>query len=286
MKALGLEVAGQAQVSMNLVDTERTPLALAYDTVREAAEVRGVTPTWSELVGLVPEKVLLDTAVHHVRLEGFTSDSVLERRVREQAGPGLADFVADVAGSDPVPGGGSVSALAGQLAAALARMVAGLTIGRKKYAEVEDEMRALAQRADVLVRRLGELVREDSEAYAVVSEAYRLPKDDVARDERIESALLLAAEVPLETARACRDVAALAVTCAAKGNVNTVSDAGVAALLAEAGCTGATYNVRINVSSMTDPASGESLATDAAAVLDDARRFAAQARELVEHALR
>ena len=138
----------------------------------------------------------------------------------------------------------------------------------------------------MLVRRLGELVREDSEAYAVVSEAYRLPKDDVARDERIESALLLAAEVPLETARACRDVAALAVTCAAKGNVNTVSDAGVAALLAEAGCTGATYNVRINVSSMTDPASGESLATDAAAVLDDARRFAAQARELVEHALR
>ena len=286
VKALGLEVDGQAQVSMNLVDTERTPLALAYDTVREAAEVRGVTPTWSELVGLVPEKVLLDTAVHHVRLEGFTSDSVLERRVREQAGPGLADFVADVAGSDPVPGGGSVSALAGQLAAALARMVAGLTIGRKKYAEVEDEMRALAQRADVLVRRLGELVREDSEAYAVVSEAYRLPKDDVARDERIESALLLAAEVPLETARACRDVAALAVTCAAKGNVNTVSDAGVAALLAEAGCTGATYNVRINVSSMTDPASGESLATDAASVLDDARRFAAQARELVEHALR
>ena len=92
--------------------------------------------------------------------------------------------------------------------------------------------------------------------------------------------------MPLETARACRDVAALAVTCAAKGNVNTVSDAGVAALLAEAGCTGATYNVRINVSSMTDPASGESLATDAAAVLDDARRFAAQARELVEHALR
>jgi glutamate formiminotransferase/formiminotetrahydrofolate cyclodeaminase len=292
VKGLGLEVDGQAQVSMNLVDTDRTPLHRAYDMVRLEAEARGVTPTRSELVGLVPERVLFETAARHIRLPDLSTDMVLEHQVRAAMGSeeSVNEFVTRVAGSDPVPGGGSVSALAGQLAAALAQMVAGLTVGRKKYVAVEDEMHVLAAEAGVLGDRLSRLVREDADAYGLVSAAYRLPKDDEAaateRDVAIQSALRVAAEVPLETARACRDVARLAVTCAAKGNTNAVTDAGVAALLAEAGCRGAAYNVHINVSSMTDRVAGEALAAEVDSVVEATRRAAADATALVESAIR
>src|SRR5881398_2609291 len=99
VKGLGFEVDGQAQVSMNLVDTEKTPLHQAYDMVRMEAEARGVTPTWSELVGLVPERVLFDAAARHVRLRNFSTDMVLERKVRAavQGGVSLSGFVSSVA---------------------------------------------------------------------------------------------------------------------------------------------------------------------------------------------
>jgi glutamate formiminotransferase/formiminotetrahydrofolate cyclodeaminase len=289
VKALGMEVDGQAQVSMNLVDTDSTPLSLVFDTVRAEAEARGVSPTRSELVGLVPEKVLFETAAHHVLLPDFTPDMVLETKVRAatQAAPTLNGFLASVAGPDPVPGGGSVSALAGQLAAALAEMVAGLTIGRKKYAEAEAEMTALVDEAHTLRDRLGALVAEDADAYAVVSDAYKLPKDGdpAAREAAIRAALVTAAEVPLETARLCRDVTRLAVACATRGNTNAVTDAGVAALLAEASCRGAAYNVRINVASMSDPTLGTPLADAATALVAETHALALEAVARVERAI-
>lgn len=291
VKGLGLEVDGQAQVSMNLVDTDQTPLHRAYDMVRTEAEARGVLPTGSELVGLVPEKVLFETAARHIGLPDFSTEMVLEHQVRAASGEraSVDDFVASVAGSSPVPGGGSVSALAGQLAAALAQMVAGLTVGRKKYIEVEGEMQEVAHVARALGERLGALVHEDAAAYGSVSAAYKMPKDDDAaaaeRDAAIQLALTKAAEVPLETARACSDVARLAVTCAAKGNVNAVSDAGVAALLAEAACRGAAYNVQINVASLADRSTGEALADEVSALVDATRAFAAEAAARVEAAI-
>src|SRR5439155_4985803 len=98
VKALGLEVDGQAQVSMNLVDTEKTPLYRAFDMVKMESEARGVSPTWSEIVGLVPEKALFDTAARHVGLRNFSSDMVLEHKVRNavQGGQSLSGFVASV----------------------------------------------------------------------------------------------------------------------------------------------------------------------------------------------
>src|SRR3954466_11542564 len=131
VKGLGLEVDGQAQVSMNLVDTEKTPLYRAFDMVQMEAQARGVSPTWSEIVGLVPEKALFDTAARHVGLRNFSPDMVLEHKVRNavQGGQSLSGFVASVAAATPAPGGGSVAAHAGSLGAALAQMVAGLTIG-------------------------------------------------------------------------------------------------------------------------------------------------------------
>jgi len=288
VKGLGLEVDGQAQVSMNLVDLDATPLHRAFEMVKMEAEAQGVTPTWSEIVGLVPERALFEAAARHLRWRGYTPDAVLERKVRAAAagGESLSGFTASVASSAPVPGGGSVVAHVGSLAAALAQMVAGLTIGRKKYVAVEDEMKELALKSNALVRRLAQLKDEDAAAYTLVSDAYKLPKEtpeqEQSRTSAIQASLMKAAEVPLETARACAEAAALAAICADKGNTNAASDAGVAALLAEAACRGAAYNVRINVSAMPDKAAGTKLADEAARLTKSAAEAAAKATAAVE----
>jgi len=291
VKGLGLEVNGQAQVSMNLVDTERTPLHRAFDMVKMEAEARGVSPTWSEIVGLVPERALFDTAARHVQLRDFKPDMVLERRVRDAVGGGesLGSFVASVAAPTPAPGGGTVAALAGVLGAALAQMVAGLTIGKKKYAAVENEMKEIALQAAALVNELTGLMKRDADAYTAVMAAYKLPGDnesDAAIKRRtVDAALVGAAAVPLETARACVRVLELAAAVAARGNTNAVSDAGVAALLAEAACKGAVYNVRINVSAMEDKTKGVKLVDECGRLLDLARERLLAVTTMVERAM-
>jgi glutamate formiminotransferase/formiminotetrahydrofolate cyclodeaminase len=291
VKGLGLEVDGQAQVSMNLVDTEQTPLHVAYDAVKKEAADRGVETTWSEMIGLVPERVLFAAAAHHVQLRGFTPEMVLEHKVRAATSRGetLSEFVASVASSKPVPGGGSVVAHAGSLGAALAQMVAGLTVGRKKYAAVEPAMREVAAKAALLTSQLSALVQRDADAYAKVSAAYKLPQDsDAAKATRaaaIEQALLDASAVPLETARLCADVAELAAIAAEDGNSNAVSDAGVAALLAEAAAKGAAYNVRINAQSLADRPAAHVLVNEAAAIVARASELARIVEAVLEKAL-
>jgi glutamate formiminotransferase/formiminotetrahydrofolate cyclodeaminase len=291
VKGLGFEVDGQAQVSMNLVDTEKTPLHQAYEMVKMEAEARGVTPTWSEIVGLVPERVLFDAAARHIRLKNFSTDMVLERKVRSavSGGESLSGFVASVASPSPTPGGGSVAAHAGALAAALAQMVAGLTVGKKKYAAVDAEMRELAVRAAALGNTLAALVARDAAAYAIVAAAYKLPAEgDTQQREKtakIDAALLHAAEVPLETARACADVAELALAVAERGNTNAASDAGVAALLAEAGCVGASYNVRINVGALSEKERGAALSAEAKKLVARTRELSRRTGEIVERGL-
>jgi len=291
VKGLGLDVDGQAQVSMNLVDTEKTPLHHAFDFVKLKAAAEGVSVTWSEIVGLVPERVLIDAAASHLQLRQFTPAQILERQVREMmsGGQSVSGFVASVASSDPVPGGGSVAAHAGALAAALAQMVAGLTVGKKKYASVDAEMKNAALAAVSLGNRLAALVKQDADAYAKVSSAYKLPREpaDAAarRAETVTAALIEAAAVPLETARCCVEVARLAATVAEKGNTNAITDAGVAALLAEAGCRGAAYNVRVNVQALNDKAKGANLERDAAALVAEVTDLAKETTQLVERAL-
>jgi glutamate formiminotransferase/formiminotetrahydrofolate cyclodeaminase len=288
VKAMGFEVDGQAQVSMNLVDTERTPLHVAFDMVRTEAEARGVTPTWSEIVGLVPERALFEAAARHIRLRGFSTDMVLEQNARRAVtgGETLSGFVGSVAASTPVPGGGSVAAHAGALGAALAQMIAGLTAGKKKYAAVDAEMRELAVRAAALGNTLAALVDRDAAAYAAVTAAYRRPAgspdEERARAAKIDEALVAAAAVPLETAAACADVADLALVVAERGNANATSDAGVAALLAEAGCIGASYNVRINVIAIGDKSLGATLESDARKLVERTRATTERVREIVE----
>jgi len=291
VKGLGLEVDGQAQVSMNLVDTEKTPLHHAFDFVKMRAEAEGGQVTWSEIVGLVPERVLFDAAVSHLQLTKFTPAQILERQVRAaiSGGESLSGFISSVASSNPVPGGGSVAAHAGALAAALAQMVAGLTIGKKKYAAVAAEMKEAALKAAGLGNQLAALVKRDADAYAQVSEAYKLPKEpaDAAarRTEAVTSALLKAAEIPLETARAAVEVAQLAALVAEKGNTNAITDAGVAALLAHAAAKGAAYNVRVNIQALEDKSKGQSLAREAEQLAKKAGELADRTTAVVERAL-
>jgi glutamate formiminotransferase/formiminotetrahydrofolate cyclodeaminase len=291
VKGLGLEVDGQAQVSMNLVDTERTPLHRAFELVKLEAEARGVSPTWSEIVGLVPERALFDAAARHVQLRNFSTDMVLEHKVRTavQGGESLSGFVASVAAATPAPGGGSVAAHAGALAAALTQMVTGLTIGRKKYASVEGVMKEAALKASALVTTLGGLVERDAQSYGGVMNAYKLPNEPEhaakARTNASDDALVGAAQVPLETARACAEVAELAALVGEKGNTNAVSDAGVGALLAEAACRGAVYNVRINVTSMTDKSRGAGLLEEAQQVVARTAKAARAVEAIVERQL-
>ena len=293
VKGLGLEVDGQAQVSMNLVDIDQTPMHRAFDAVKMEAAANGVATTWSEIVGLVPERALIDAAVRHLQLDRFSVDQVLERKVRVATAPwaggggeSVSSFVASVASSNPTPGGGSVVAHVAALAAALGQMVAGLTVGRKRYAAVESEMREIGIRAAALGARLTQLVEADARAYGAVSAAYKMPKEPAtaaaARQNAIERALIGAAEVPLETARLCGEVTEVAAVVAARGNTNAVSDAGVAALLADAACRGAAYNVRINVAALPDRLVGASLDAEALRIATETSKRAASVVELVE----
>ena len=304
VKGLGLEVDGQAQVSMNLVDTEATPLHVPFDFISEQAKAGGAEVTWSEIIGLVPERVLFDSAKHYLKLAQFTNDQVLERQVAramrdsgsaeatspdEKPAAGSDTFLAAVASAEPVPGGGSVAAYAGALAAALAHMVTGLTLGKKKYAAVESEIAEVASSAAELMQKLEGLVASDAVVYSGVSAAYKMPKgtdaEIDARKQAITTALLAAAEVPLETARACAGVADLAGVVAEKGNSNAITDAGVAALLAEAGCKGAAYNVRINVASLDDRAAGEHLVREVMELVKRVEERTRATTQLVEGAL-
>jgi len=166
------------------------------------------------------------------------------------------EFVQKVASEAPAPGGGSVSALAGALAAALCAMVARLTLGKEKYRDTWQEMEKIRDSADALMRRLLELVDEDTAAYNDVLSAFKLPRDSdaqrTARQAAIRSAVQRATAVPMETLRNVTGLMALAEAAVEKGNPNCLSDAGVAAHLIRAAASGAAYNVRINLSGLDD----------------------------------
>jgi formiminotetrahydrofolate cyclodeaminase len=164
----------------------------------------------------------------------------------------LNDFLSELSSDSPTPGGGSVAALAGALAAALTSMVANLTIGKKKYADVQDEIEGVLSKSEGLRLELTELMDEDAAAFDKVMDAMKLPKETdeekAARTDAMQAALVDAAMVPLAVMEKCVEVIALAEVAAEKGNKNAVSDAGVAALMGRAGAHAAKLNVMINLS--------------------------------------
>lgn len=159
-------------------------------------------------------------------------------------------FLADLASSAPTPGGGGAAALCGALGIALGNMVGSLTLGKKKYADVQEDIAELNAKAEALRAGFVALVDADAEAFAPLSRAYSIPKDDPARDEIMEPALLKAAEAPLEIMRKCAEALDLISGYAAKGSALAISDAGCAAALCGAAMEAAALNVKINTKSM------------------------------------
>ncbi|HUI64584.1 MAG TPA: cyclodeaminase/cyclohydrolase family protein [Bacteroidota bacterium] len=168
----------------------------------------------------------------------------------------LNAFLDELASSSPAPGGGSVAALSGALGAALTSMVCNLTVGKKKYAAVEDEMKKILAQAEEMRGLFTSLIDKDTAAFNKVMEAYSLPKDTdpqkALRTAAIREATKEATMVPLEVMKHCIDALALAQQVAASGNINSVSDAGVSALMLYAAVESAALNVRINLNSLGD----------------------------------
>ncbi|MDP2966224.1 MAG: glutamate formimidoyltransferase [Pelolinea sp.] len=252
VKAMGVLVDGRAQVSMNLTNYRKTPIAMVVETIRREAKRNGVAIHHSELVGLVPQEALVDAAVWYTQLDQFEPSQVLENHLGQpQNEDNKYSFLDELASEAPTPGGGSAAAFTAAQAAALAAMVARLTIGKKKYAEVEADMRQVLEKAESLRKKLTLAITEDAQAFEAVMAAMKLPKttpEDIEnRNSAIQSSYKIAAETPLKTAEFTLEVLELLKVAGEKGNVNAITDAGTGGALAMAALAGAGANVRINL---------------------------------------
>ncbi|WP_447978201.1 glutamate formimidoyltransferase [Candidatus Nitrospira bockiana] len=264
VKAIGvpLESRRLVQVSMNLTNFQATPIHVAYDAVRREAERHRVEVIESEIVGLVPQQALVQTAQAALKLTRFDPMQILETRLetalaretgeqREDLGRSVSSFLSALAAGTPTPGGGSVAALAGALAGSLGLMVCRL--GPPKSASSEEgevRRRHLADAEERLTRltaRLQALIQEDADAYGGVMEAYRLPKTDPRRSDAIAEKLIAAARVPLETAELASETAQALLRVRQWAKPSASSDLSVGVLMARAAIEGGVLNVRENV---------------------------------------
>ena len=302
-KAIGwfIDEYGIAQVSMNITDINSTPLHKAFDEVCRAAAARGLRVTGTEIVGLVPKRTLIDAGKHYLKMQqrsvGLPDDEIiriavksmgldeLKPFVREEkiiedmltgkGGKKLVDltvtgFANETASESPAPGGGSISAYMGALAAALGTMVANLSAHKPGWDDRWEEFSDWAEKGRVLVDRLLALVDEDTDAFNRIMDVFGMPKstpeEKAARAAALEAATLYATEVPLRTMKAAYDTFDLIEAMATKGNPNSVTDAGVGALAARAAVLGAQLNVKINAAGLKDRATADRLTGEAAEI--------------------
>ena len=321
-KAIGwyIDEYGIAQVSMNITDIDATPLHVAYEEVSRAAAARGLRVTGAEIVGLVPKKVLLEAGKFYLarqqRSLGIDESEILKIAVKSMSLDDLKPFdpkekvieflmqdeaeeakkhrlvrmtaegfARETASESPAPGGGSISAYMGALAAALGTMVANLSSHKRGWDARWKEFSDVAEQGQALMQELLDLVDEDTAAFDRIMACFGMPKgtdeEKAARAAAIEEATLYAASVPLKTMEASLKTLPLALEMARKGNPASASDAGVAALAARAACRGAELNVRINASGLKDKTPAEPLIARAAAILKEAETLEAQVIEAV-----
>lgn len=308
-KAIGwfIDEYGIAQVSMNITNINETPLHKAFDEVCRCAQNRGLRVTGTEIVGLVPERTLLEAGKYFLakqqRSAGIPKKDILNIAIKSM---GLDDlrpfnpeekvieylleadnkkqtklvdltvkgFAEETSRESPAPGGGSVSAYMGALGASLGTMVANLSSHKPGWDNRWEEFAVWAEKGMALQEELLHLVDEDTEAFNRIMEAFGMPKntdeEKALRSEAIQKATLFATEVPLETMKASVKVFELCRQMVAEGNPNSVSDAGVGALAARAAVIGAGMNVKINASSLKDRQKAEALIAEANAIIEKA----------------
>ena len=320
-KAIGwyIKEYGIAQVSMNITDINATPLHAAFDEVCRCAEARGVRVTGTEIVGLVPERALIDAGKHFLRKQhrstGIPKEDILDIAIKSMglsdlrpfepkekvieylldAGKDGADkltaltvkgFADETLRESPAPGGGSVAAYMGALGAALGTMVANLSAHKPGWDDRWEEFSRWADKGVELEAELLHLVDEDTEAFNRIMAAFGMPKntdeDKRLRSEAIQKATLFAAQVPLETMKASFKAFEICKAMAETGNPNSVSDAGVGALAARAAVLGAGLNVKINASSLKNKAQEEALINEANNLMAEADKAEREVMEIVE----
>jgi glutamate formiminotransferase/formiminotetrahydrofolate cyclodeaminase len=285
VRAVGWYIAEyhMAQISVNLLNYNITPLHRVFEEAERLAAEFGVRVTGSELVGLIPLEAVLQVGRHYLRKQGgclgvaekelvrtavqslglaeispFKPEhKIIEYRFRKKgplASMDLVDFCAELASDSPAPGGGSIAALNGALSAGLSAMVGNLTYGKKGYEEVRNEMEIVAEKAQPLKDFFIEAIDKDTEAFNCLMAAFSLPKksdeEKKIRQEAVDEATKGATLIPFAVLEKSRTAAELALVAALKGNRNSLSDAGVAGLTAAVCAEGALYNVLINTQEM------------------------------------
>jgi glutamate formiminotransferase / formiminotetrahydrofolate cyclodeaminase len=260
VKALGFELKerGIVQVSMNLTDYHKSQLFKAEELVELFAERYGVSVVGSEIVGLLPMDALVDSAEFYLKLENFSREQILEKRLFAPSPSSLTDlslstFSEEVASKKATPGGGSVAAYIGALAAALVCMVGRITLSKKDAAQESNRLQDLVRQGEELRQRFLGLVVEDAESFDAVMRAFKLPKDKPdARKKAIQEATIKAAEVPLRTLDSSVQVLRLGEEVAKYGTSNALSDVTTSVAAARAAMEGAASNVLINLDTLDD----------------------------------
>ncbi|MBX7223974.1 MAG: glutamate formimidoyltransferase [Blastocatellia bacterium] len=302
VKALGFDLKdrNQAQVSMNMVNHEGTPLFRVFEMVRSEADRYGVSIVGSEIVGLVPQAALVACNDFYLRLENFSDEQILEVRLQkalaeqsqpaapkvaetEENGSVLGSFPKQVAAGTPVPGGGSVSAFVASLGAALGQMMCNMTAGKPKYAAVEGQVLDIRGQLEALQQTLEQRIDEDAASFDAVLAARRLPKesdaDKLARATAIQEATKHAATVPFRMAHEAFDLLELLSDAAEIGNPNLLCDVTVAAQLAVAAIKGAHYNVLVNLTGIDSAEFNEEYRSKMAELLQRAQELAGEIEE-------
>lgn len=320
-KAIGwfIEEYGIAQVSMNITDMNVTPLHVAFEEVCRAAAARGLRVTGTEIVGLVPKRVLVDAGKFYLEkqqrslgvpeeelikiavkslglndlkpfspkekvIEYLMTDEEVQARKERLVRMSVKGFARETASESAAPGGGSVSAYMGALAAALGTMVANLSAHKRGWDDRWKEFSDWAERGQDVMERLLRLVDEDTEAFAKIMDVFSMPKgteeEKAARAEAMEKATLYASRVPLKTMQTAMEAMPVALAMARIGNPASASDAGVGAIAALAAVRGAHLNVRINAAGLKDRALASELTDEASRI--EAEAVAAEAEVLAE----
>lgn len=320
-KAIGwfIEEYGIAQVSMNITDMNVTPLHVAFEEVCRAAAARGLRVTGTEIVGLVPKRVLVDAGKFYLEkqqrslgvpkeelikiavkslglndlkpfnpkekvIEYLMTDEEVQARKERLVRMSVKGFASETASESAAPGGGSVSAYMGALAAALGTMVANLSAHKRGWDDRWKEFSDWAERGQDVMERLLRLVDEDTEAFAKIMDVFSMPKgteeEKAARAEAMEKATLYASRVPLKTMQTAMEAMPVALAMARIGNPASASDAGVGAIAALAAVRGAHLNVRINAAGLKDRTLAAELTDEAARI--EAEAVAAEAEVLAE----
>jgi glutamate formiminotransferase / formiminotetrahydrofolate cyclodeaminase len=270
VKSMGVDLRARhtAQVSINMTDYEQTPLHRVFEMVRSEAARHGASIVGSEIVGLVPKRAIEMTADFFLQFENFSPAQVFENRLAAalsgaplESGPGklaalARPFLDAVAEPTATPGGGSVSAFAAALAAALAQMVAGLSRRKKSQAAYVDQLSAAVSEMRAAATELAAAIDRDAASYDAVLAAFKLPKETPEeqrhRDDAIQKATRGAAEVPMSVARKSTEIFEHLGQLEAISSASMLSDLRVARLMAAAGARGALANVAINLDSITD----------------------------------